>query len=52
MDFLGHEVSAEGLRPNANKVKAINAMPTPTDPYDPYANKIADGSGRRSIEKN
>ncbi|HYN44668.1 MAG TPA: reverse transcriptase domain-containing protein [Candidatus Limnocylindrales bacterium] len=32
MDFLGHEVSAEGLRPNANKVKAINAMPAPTDP--------------------
>jgi hypothetical protein len=32
MDFLGHEVSAEGLRPNANKVKAINAMPTPSDP--------------------
>jgi hypothetical protein len=31
MDFLGHEVSAEGLRPNANKVRAINAMPTPTD---------------------
>ena len=32
MEFLGHEVSAEGLRPNANKVKAINDMPTPKDP--------------------
>ncbi|HYN44763.1 MAG TPA: RNase H-like domain-containing protein, partial [Candidatus Limnocylindrales bacterium] len=31
MDFLGHEVSAEGLRPNANKVKAINEMPKPSD---------------------
>jgi len=31
MDFLGHEVSAEGLRPNANKVKAINEMPAPKD---------------------
>jgi len=32
MDFLGHEVSSEGLRPNANKIKAIQAMPTPSDP--------------------
>ncbi|HYN44838.1 MAG TPA: RNase H-like domain-containing protein [Candidatus Limnocylindrales bacterium] len=32
MDFLGHEVSAEGLRPNANKVKAIGEMPKPADP--------------------
>jgi len=31
MEFLGHEVSAEGVRPNMKKVKAISEMPTPKD---------------------
>ncbi len=31
MEFLGHEVSDEGVRPNMKKVKAIVEMPTPKD---------------------
>ena len=31
IEFLGHIVSAEGIRPNPKKVKAIEDMPDPTD---------------------
>ena len=30
IDFLGHRVSCEGIRPLSAKVKAINEFPTPT----------------------
>jgi hypothetical protein len=31
LSFLGHQVTNEGLRPDPNKVKAIQEMPVPTD---------------------
>ena len=31
LDFLGHDVSAAGITPNANKVDAITAFPRPQD---------------------
>jgi len=51
MDFLGHEVSSEGLRPNANKIKAIQAIPTPSDTYGYYVSKIQNGCGQTYIRK-
>ena len=31
VDFLGHAISSEGVRPNDNKIAALTRMPMPSD---------------------
>ena len=34
VDYMGHKITSEGLKPNPEKVKAILQMPTPKDKKD------------------